>query len=116
MLPCRVHSSHCTRRREVGGPWSGRGSLLLQHEALGHKILVLDDVNHGVEQENKQKPNAKASYLGRQMSERKSPAGWRNAPALNPKMRRGLSVLAARWIQDERKNTQGFRVVQVAGA
>jgi hypothetical protein len=23
----------------------------------------------------------------------KSPAGWRNAPALNPKMRRGLSVL-----------------------
>jgi hypothetical protein len=31
-------------------------------------------------------------YLARQMSERKSPAGWRNAPALNPKMRRGLSV------------------------
>jgi hypothetical protein len=40
-----------------------------------------------------------------------SPAGWRNAPALNPKMRRGLSVLPARWIQDEHKNTQGFRVV-----
>jgi hypothetical protein len=32
-------------------------------------------------------------YLAHQMSERKSPAGWRNAPALNPKMRRGLSVL-----------------------
>jgi hypothetical protein len=32
-------------------------------------------------------------YLARQMSERKSPAGWRNAPALNPKMRRGLSLL-----------------------
>jgi hypothetical protein len=32
-------------------------------------------------------------YLARQMSERKSPAGWRSAPALNPKMRRGLSVL-----------------------
>jgi hypothetical protein len=43
-------------------------------------------------------------------------AGWRNAPALNPKMRRGLSVLPARWIQDEYKNTQGFRVVQAAGA
>jgi hypothetical protein len=27
------------------------------------------------------------------MSERKSPAGWRSAPTLNPKMRRGLSVL-----------------------
>jgi hypothetical protein len=31
--------------------------------------------------------------LARQMSERKSPAWWRSAPALNPKMRRGLSVL-----------------------
>jgi hypothetical protein len=26
-----------------------------------------------------------------------SPAGWRNAPALNPKMRRGLSVLLVSW-------------------
>jgi hypothetical protein len=25
--------------------------------------------------------------------QRKSPGGWRIAPALNPKMRRGLSVL-----------------------
>jgi hypothetical protein len=32
-------------------------------------------------------------YLARQMSERKSPAGWWSTPALNPKMRRGLSVL-----------------------
>jgi hypothetical protein len=46
----------------------------------------------------------------------KSPAGWRNAPALNPKMRRGRSVLPARWIRDEHKNTQGFRVVQATGA
>jgi hypothetical protein len=45
-----------------------------------------------------------------------SPAGWQNAPALNPKMRRGLSVLLARWIRDEHKNTQRFRVVQAAGA
>jgi hypothetical protein len=30
---------------------------------------------------------------GKRLSERKSPAGWRSAPALNPKMRRGLSVL-----------------------
>jgi hypothetical protein len=45
-----------------------------------------------------------------------SPVGWRNVPALNPKMRKGLSVLPARWIQDEHKNTQGFRVVQAAGA
>jgi hypothetical protein len=45
-----------------------------------------------------------------------SPAGWRNAPALNPKMRRGLSVLPVRWKLEERKNTQGFRVVRAAGA
>jgi hypothetical protein len=33
-------------------------------------------------------------YLVRQMSEGKiSPAGWQIAPALNPKKRRGLSVL-----------------------
>jgi hypothetical protein len=45
-----------------------------------------------------------------------SSAGWRNAPALNPKMRRGLRVLLVRWNREEHKNTQGFRVVQAAGA
>jgi hypothetical protein len=35
--------------------------------------------------------------LFRTLSERKSPARWRNAPALNPKMRRGLSVLPISW-------------------
>jgi hypothetical protein len=39
----------------------------------------------------------RAPYLARQMSERKSPAGWRSAPALNPKMRRGLSILLVSW-------------------
>jgi hypothetical protein len=33
--------------------------------------VVLDDLDHGIEQENKQKPNAKTPYLARQMSERK---------------------------------------------
>jgi hypothetical protein len=45
-----------------------------------------------------------------------SPVGWRNGPALNPKMRRGLSVLPARWNREEHKNTQGFRVVRATGA
>jgi hypothetical protein len=45
-----------------------------------------------------------------------SPAGWRNTPALNPKMRRGLSVLPARWNREEHKNTQGFRVVRATVA
>jgi hypothetical protein len=42
--------------------------------------------------------------------------GWRSAPALNPKMRRGLSVLLVVRFRDEHKNTQEFRVVQAAGA
>jgi hypothetical protein len=52
-----MHCSCCTRRREVGGPRSGRGSLL-QHEVLGHEVLVLDDVVYGVKRDNKQKPKA----------------------------------------------------------
>jgi hypothetical protein len=77
---------------------------------------VLDDVDHGVEQENKQKPNSKAPTWRAKCRRGNSPAAWRNTPVLNPKMRRGLSVLLARWIRDEHKNTQGFRVVQATGA
>jgi hypothetical protein len=33
--------------------------------------MVLDNMDHGVEQENRQKPNAKTPYLARKMSERK---------------------------------------------
>jgi hypothetical protein len=51
------------------------------------------------------------------LSESRSPPGWRSAPTLNPKMRRGLGVLLDRWNeQGELKNTQGFRVVRAAGA
>jgi hypothetical protein len=32
-------------------------------------------------------------YFVKIVSESKSPAGWRSAPALNPKMRSGLGVL-----------------------
>jgi hypothetical protein len=78
--------------------------------------MVLDDVDHGVEQKNKQKPNAKAPTWRAKCRRGNSPAGWWNAPALNSKMRRGLSVLPARWNREEHKNTQGFRVVQATGA
>jgi hypothetical protein len=57
VLPRRVHNSS-TRRRAVAGPWCGRRSLFLHQEVLGHEIMVLDDVDHGVEQKNKQKPKA----------------------------------------------------------
>jgi hypothetical protein len=78
--------------------------------------VVLDDVDHGVEQENKRKPNAKPPTWRAKCRRGNSLAGWRNAPTLNPKMRRGLSVLPAWWMIDEHKNTQGFRVVRAAGA
>jgi hypothetical protein len=50
------------------------------------------------------------------LSERKSPVEWRNAPALSPKMRRGLGVLPVTRLGGEHKNTPGFRVVRAAGA
>jgi hypothetical protein len=115
VLPRRVHSSS-TRRRAVGGPQCGRSSLFLHHEVLGHEIMVLDDVDHGVQQKNKQKPNAKPPTWRAKCRRRNSSARWQNAPTLNPKMRRGLSVLPATWNREEHKNTQGFRVVQAAGA
>jgi hypothetical protein len=58
-----------------------------------------------------------AEFPPRDLSESKSPVGWRSAPALNPEMRRGLGVLLDRWNErGELKNTQGFRVVRAAGA
>jgi hypothetical protein len=42
-----------------------------------------------------------------------SPAGWRNAPVLNHKMRRGLSVLPVYWKVKEHTRTREFKVVQV---
>ena len=70
MLPCRAHSSSSTKRRAAGCPWREEAAFFLHREILGNEVVVLDDVNHSVEQENKQKPNAKAPYLARQMSER----------------------------------------------
>jgi hypothetical protein len=52
-------------------------------------------------------------YLARQMSESKSPAGWRSGPALNPKMRRGLCVLLVSW--ENRKNTRTHKYLEWFG-
>jgi hypothetical protein len=45
--------------------------------------MVLDDLDHGVEKENRQKPNAKSPYLARQMSEKK--ISGRGAERTRPK-------------------------------
>jgi hypothetical protein len=52
-------------------------------------------------------------YLARQMSESKSPTWWRSAPTLNPKMRRGLSVLLVSWKSG--KNTRTHKDLEWFG-
>jgi hypothetical protein len=47
------------------------------------------------------------------MSESKSPAGWQSAPALNPKMRRGLRVSLVSW--ENRKNTRTHKGLEWFG-
>jgi hypothetical protein len=47
------------------------------------------------------------------LSESKSPTGWRSAPALNPKMRRGLGVLLVSW--ENRKNTRTHKDLELFG-
>jgi hypothetical protein len=114
-MPRRAHSSS-TRRRAAGGPRRGRRSLFLHREVLGNEVMVLDDLDHDVEQENKQKPNAKAPTWRAKCRRKNSAVGWRNAPALDPKMRRGLSVLPVYWKVEEHTRTREFRVVRAAGA
>jgi hypothetical protein len=70
VLPRRAHCSS-TRRRAAGGPRRGRRSFFLHREVFGIEVMVLDDLDLGVKEENKQKPNAKSLYLARQMSQRK---------------------------------------------
>jgi hypothetical protein len=60
--------------------------------------MVLDYLDHGVKQENRRKLNAKPPTWHAKCLRGNSPAGWRNAPALNPKMRRRLSGLPVTWI------------------
>jgi hypothetical protein len=47
------------------------------------------------------------------LSESKSPAGWWSAPALNPKMRRGLGVSLVSW--GNRKNTRTHKDLEWFG-
>jgi hypothetical protein len=57
MLLCSVHSSSA-RHRAVGNLWRGRDSFLLHQEICRSLGVVLNDLHHHAEQENKQKPKA----------------------------------------------------------
>jgi hypothetical protein len=39
----------------VEGLWRGRRNFFLHWEILGNKVMVLDDLDHGVEQEKQAK-------------------------------------------------------------
>jgi hypothetical protein len=56
VLPCGAHSS-CSKCRAAGAQRRRRCSLFLHEEVPRDYVAVLNDVNHGTEQENKQKPN-----------------------------------------------------------
>ena len=56
----------CCAERTTAAPGAGRmeargveDTASSHQEVLGNEVVVLDDLNHGVEQESKQKPNAK---------------------------------------------------------
>jgi hypothetical protein len=49
-----VHSSS-TRHKAVGASWHGICHPFLHQEVLGRQVVVLDDLNHHVEQENMRK-------------------------------------------------------------
>jgi hypothetical protein len=61
---CVLHSVHSsnTGGRAVGDSWHGGCCLFLHREVLGNEVTLLDDLNHGVEQE-KQARNLKPSPL-----------------------------------------------------
>jgi hypothetical protein len=54
--------------------------------------MVLDDLDHRVEQKNRRKPNDKTPYLAREMSERKS--SGRVAERTRPNVTRGPKCFA----------------------
>jgi hypothetical protein len=98
-----LHGVHDSSPRvgAVGHSWRGGCNLLLHHEILRSFGAVLDDPHHHAERGNKQKLEAWPLPGAPNVGEEISSAGWRIAPALNPKERRGLSVLLATRLLDQ---------------
>jgi hypothetical protein len=111
-----LHGVHDSSPRvgAVGHSWAGRRNFLLHHEILQSFGAVLDDPHHHAERGNKQKLEAWPLPGVPNVGEEISPAGWRIAPALNPKERRGLSILLATSLVDQhtraRKGLEWFRL------
>jgi hypothetical protein len=54
VLPRSVHSSS-TRHKAARASWHGRCCPFLHQEVLGRQVVVLDNLNHRAEQENRRK-------------------------------------------------------------
>jgi hypothetical protein len=98
-----LHGVHGSSPRvgAVEHSWRGGRNLLLHHKIFQSFGAVLDDPHHHVERENKRKLKAWPLPSAPNVGEEISPAGWHIAPALNPKERRGLSVLLATRLVDQ---------------
>jgi hypothetical protein len=98
-----LHGVHDSSPRvgAVGHSWHEGCNLLFHHEILRSFSAVLDDPHHHAERGNKQKLEAWPLPGAPNAGEEISPTGWRIAPALNPKERRGLSVLLAMRLVDQ---------------
>jgi hypothetical protein len=62
-----MHSSS-TGGRAVGASWYGGCRLFLHGEVLGNEVMVLDGLNHRVEQDDRRKNLKPSTYLAHQMS------------------------------------------------
>jgi hypothetical protein len=78
--------------------------------------VVFDDLDHGVKQKIGENLMPKSPTWRAKCRWEKSTGRVAEHTRPNPKMRRGLSGLPVYWKVDEHTRTQGFRVVQAAGA
>jgi hypothetical protein len=101
--------------------WITKGDICSRffhaHATVKHRrnsIASLTDENGIIHFEHDHKSNLLwEAFKSRLVSESKSPAGWRSAPALNPKMRRGLSILLVSWKSG--KNTRTHKDLEWFG-
>jgi hypothetical protein len=95
-LLCCVHSSSA-RHRAAGNLRRGRSSFFSTRKSTKVSARCSTICTIILSKKTRKKPNARPPTWRAKCRRGNSPAGWRNATALNPKMRRVLSVLLVSW-------------------
>jgi hypothetical protein len=96
----------CCATRTAAAPGAGWLELRGMEDAASFSIRKSSEVTPQcsmictivLSRKTGEKPKAKPPTWRAKCRRGNSPDGWRNAPGLNPKMRRGLSGLSATWI------------------